>query len=64
MRVSDIFRKNRFRVEVGDDNIIQLTDRSFSSRALFLSFQYNVGQAPRIRQRQEEAPPPPTGFVR
>lgn len=54
LRVNDPFKTNRFRVEVGDDNIIQLTHRSFNSRAVFLSFQYSVGQTPRIRQRQEE----------
>jgi ferric enterobactin receptor len=54
LRVNDPFKTNRFRVEVGDDNIIQLTNRSFNSRAVFLSFQYSVGQTPRIRQRQEE----------
>jgi len=54
MRINDPFKTNRFRAEVGDDNIIQLTDRSFNSRALFLSVQYNVGQAPRLRQRTEE----------
>jgi outer membrane receptor protein involved in Fe transport len=54
LRVNDVFKTNRFRVEVGDDNIIQLTKRHFNSRAVFLGFQYSVGQTPRVRQRQEE----------
>jgi ferric enterobactin receptor len=54
LRMNDVFKTNKFRVEVGDDNIIQLTKREFNSRAVFLSLQYNVGQTPRVRQRQEE----------
>ncbi|MEX2282233.1 MAG: TonB-dependent receptor [Gemmatimonadota bacterium] len=64
LRVNDPFKTNRFRVQVGDDNIIQLTNRSFNSRAVFLSFQYNVGQAPRIRQRPEEQQAPTSPFGR
>ncbi|MGH7460895.1 MAG: TonB-dependent receptor domain-containing protein [Longimicrobiales bacterium] len=64
LRVNDPFKTNRFKVEVGDDNIIQLTRRSFNTRAVFLSFQYSVGQAPRIRQRQEEQQQGSTPFVR
>ena len=33
LRVSDPFNQQRFRVRAGDDNIIQLTERSFTSRA-------------------------------
>lgn len=62
LRVSDVFNTNRFRVEVGDDNIIQLTERAFSNRAVYLSFQYSIGQQPRIRQRQEEQQQPQAGF--
>jgi hypothetical protein len=54
LRMNDVFKTNKFRVEVGDDNIIQLTQRQFNSRGLFLTLQYNVGQTPRVRQRQEE----------
>lgn len=62
LRASDIFNTSRFRGEIGDDNVIQLTNRSFASRALHLSLQYNVGQAPRIRQRQDQEQPAQTGF--
>ncbi len=54
VRLSDPFNTNRFRVEAGDDNIIQLTERTFNSRAVHVTFQYNFGQAPRIRQRPQE----------
>ena len=54
LRMNDVFKTNKFRVEVGDDNIIQLTQRQFNSRGVFLALQYNVGQTPRVRQRQEE----------
>ena len=64
LRLSDPFKTNRFRVQVGDDRIVQLTHRAFSSRALFLGFQFSAGQAPRIRQRQEDQPQPQTGFPR
>jgi ferric enterobactin receptor len=62
LRASDIFNTSRFRAEVGDDHIIQLTDRTFASRALHLSLQYNMGQAPRVRRRQEQEQPSQTGF--
>jgi outer membrane receptor protein involved in Fe transport len=54
VRLSDPFNTNRFRVEAGDDNIIQLTERTFNSRAVHVTFQYNFGQAPRIRQPTQE----------
>ncbi|HSJ08506.1 MAG TPA: TonB-dependent receptor [Longimicrobiales bacterium] len=63
MRVSDPFDTSGMRVEVGDANIIQLTSRGFSNRAVHLSVQATFGQAPRVRQpRAEEAPQPQTGF--
>jgi hypothetical protein len=57
LRVSDPFKKNTFNVRVGDDNIIQFTDRSFNARGLHLMMQYNFGQAPRLRQRRQEEQP-------
>ncbi len=61
LRVSDPFDTNRFRVEAGNDQIFQLTERRFNSRAVHLTFQYNFGQAPKIRQRPQEQPATP-GF--
>jgi ferric enterobactin receptor len=54
LRVSDPFNTQRFRIRAGDDNIIQLTERTFTSRALHLSVQYNFGRPPRVRQRPDQ----------
>ena len=43
-----------FRVETGDENIFQVTEWEFNSRSLQLTFQYNFGQAPRVRQPQPQ----------
>jgi ferric enterobactin receptor len=57
VRLSDPFNTQRFRIRAGDDNLIQLTERSFTSRAIHLSVQYNFGRPPRVRQpRQDEQP--------
>lgn len=57
LRVSDPFKSNNFHVRVGDDNVIQFTDRSFNARGVHLMMQYNFGQAPRLRQRRQEEQP-------
>lgn len=63
LRVSDPFNTQRFRVHAGNDDLIQLTERTFTSRAVHFTVQYNFGQAPRLRQRpQQEQPQPGTPF--
>jgi ferric enterobactin receptor len=63
MRMSDPFATSGMRLQVGDDNVLQLTRRAFNSRAIHLSLQATFGQAPRLRQpRPEDEPPPQTGF--
>ncbi|HUQ45735.1 MAG TPA: TonB-dependent receptor [Gemmatimonadaceae bacterium] len=57
LRVSDPFNTMRFRILAGDDNVTQLTERRFGSRTLFLTYQYNYGQAPRIRQPRPDDQP-------
>jgi ferric enterobactin receptor len=57
LRVADPFSTMRFRVEAGDDNLAQLTERTFNSRAVHLTYQFNFGQAPRMRQRRPEPQP-------
>jgi ferric enterobactin receptor len=57
-RVNDPFNTNRFRVSVGDDNVQQLTVRKFGVRSAWLTFQFNYGQAPKIRERPPEQQPP------
>ena len=63
LRVSDPFNTMRFRLRAADDNLIQLTERAFTSRAVHLSVQYNFGRPPRVRQpTQEEQPAGGTPF--
>ena len=62
-RVVDPFNTMGMKIRTGDDNIMQFTERKFGVRAAFLTFQYNFGQAPKIRQpRPEDQPAPTTGF--
>jgi outer membrane receptor protein involved in Fe transport len=62
LRVADPFKKAGFHVETGDDNILQITDRRFNARALHLTFQYNFGQAPKVRPPRQEPAEPQAGF--
>ena len=57
IRLADPFNTMRFRVNVGDDNIVQLTERQFNARAAYFSIQYNFGKAPRLRQRKQDDQP-------
>jgi outer membrane receptor protein involved in Fe transport len=59
LRVNDPFRTMRFRVLAGNDNVTQLTERNFGIRSVFLTFQYNYGQAPKIRPQQQQQPEAP-----
>jgi outer membrane receptor protein involved in Fe transport len=62
-RLADPFQTMRFRVDVADDNVRQLTTRQFNSRALFLTYQYNFGTQPKLKARtQEETQSGQTGF--
>jgi ferric enterobactin receptor len=65
LRFVDPFDWNGFKVRVGDDNLVQITERKFGVRGTFLSFQYNFGQAPKIRiprpEETQQAPAFPSG---
>lgn len=62
-RLADPFKTMKFQVDVADDNIRQLTTRQFNNRALYLTYQYNFGQTPKMKQRrQEEQQSGQTGF--
>ena len=50
MRLSDPFNTGKFRVQAGDAKLSQVTERNFGNRAAYFTFQYNYGQAPRVRQ--------------
>lgn len=50
LRLVDPFDTMGFRVEAGDENLVQITERNFDARSLQLTFQYNFGKAPKVRQ--------------
>lgn len=62
VRVNDPFNTNRFRVVAGDDNVTQLTARSFGVRSTWLTFQYSYGQAPKVREQRPPEQEGRTGF--
>ena len=63
LRFIDPFNKIGFRIKTGNETLMQSTKRTFGVRGTFLSFQYNFGQQPRIRQPQpQDQPPPSSGF--
>jgi ferric enterobactin receptor len=63
LRVQDPFNKMGMKIRTGDDNITQITSRKFGVRAAFLTFQYNFGQTPKVRQPQQQPQDQPqTGF--
>jgi outer membrane receptor protein involved in Fe transport len=62
VRVSDPFNTGAFRVRVGDDKILQLTERNMGARVMFVAFQYNYGRAPRVRQVQQDQGQGGAGF--
>jgi len=65
LRFVDPFNQNGFKVRVGDDNLVQITERKFGVRGTFLTFQYNFGQAPKIKipraEETQQAPAFPSG---
>ncbi len=54
LRFSDPFNTNRLRIVAGDDNVLQLTKRSFGARSVWATLQLNYGQAPKIRETRPE----------
>lgn len=63
LRVQDPFNTMGMKIKTGDDNIMQVTQRKFGVRAAFLTFQYNFGQTPKIRQQpQQPQDQPAPGF--
>jgi ferric enterobactin receptor len=60
VRFTDPFDTMKFRIKAGDDNLTQLTTRKFGVRSTWVTFQWNYGQAPKIRPpREEPAQPAP-----
>jgi len=62
LRVLDPFSTNRFRIKVGDDNVVQLTERTAGVRGVFITYQYTYGQAPRVRQVEQTQQSQGPGF--
>lgn len=63
LRFVDPFNTIGFRIRTGNETLMQSTKRTFGVRGTFLSFNYNFGQQPRIRQPQpQDQPQPSTGF--
>jgi ferric enterobactin receptor len=63
LRVVDPFNTMGMRLSAGDENLLQMTERTFGVRAAHLTFQYTFGSAPRLRQRRPEpAAEPQVGF--
>jgi outer membrane receptor protein involved in Fe transport len=63
LRLQDPFETMKFRIKVGDDSIVQLTERRFGGRMAFLTYQYAYGKPPRLReQRREDQPQSGTPF--
>jgi hypothetical protein len=54
LRVMDPFGTMGWTMRASDGRVIQLMDRRFGARGAFLSFNYNFGQAPKLRQRPPE----------
>ena len=60
VRFTDPFDTMKFRIKAGDDNLTQITTRKFGVRSTWITFQWNYGQAPKIRPpREEPAQPAP-----
>jgi outer membrane receptor protein involved in Fe transport len=58
VRFADPFNTLKFRIQAGDDNLQQITSRQFGIRATYVTFQWNYGQAPKIRLPQQDQPQP------
>ena len=65
LRIMDPLNRMGFSSTTNDPLYYQLNERQFNGRAAFLTFSYNFGQQPRLRNRpQTEAPEAPmTGSV-
>jgi len=57
VRFVDPFNTIGFKIRAGDDNLTQITERKFGVRATYVTFQYNFGQAPKIRPPRQDAEP-------
>jgi ferric enterobactin receptor len=64
LRVNDPFGTQRFRVRAGDDYVMQITERNFQARMVWLAFNYSYGRPPRLRApTQDQSQGSSTGFT-
>ncbi|MDB4917455.1 MAG: TonB-dependent receptor [Gemmatimonadetes bacterium] len=54
LRILDPFNTSRFKIDVGDSSVLQLTERTAGVRGVFLAYQYSFGQVPRVRQPEQQ----------
>ena len=54
LRVNDPFNTGAFGVRAGDARVLQITERNFGARMVWLAFQYNYGRPPRVRQPTQQ----------
>src|SRR5262249_22709495 len=62
LRYTDPFNTGNFRVPAGDDHVTQIRTRSLGVRSLFVTFSYNYGQTPKVRQVQTQQDGSQSGF--
>ena len=63
LRLNDPFGTQKFRVSAGDDRVLQITERNFGARMVWLAFNYSYGRPPRVRQATQEQQAPAGGFA-
>jgi ferric enterobactin receptor len=56
LRIVDPFNTMVFKIRAGDTKVIQMTERSFDSRSVYVTYQYNFGRLPKFRQPKQDAP--------
>jgi outer membrane receptor protein involved in Fe transport len=60
LRVMDPLNRMGFSSRTTDPMYLQLNERQFNGRAAYLTFSYNFGQQPRLRNRPQTEAPEPT----
>jgi outer membrane receptor protein involved in Fe transport len=59
LRVSDPFKTMSFGYRMADGRVIELSERRFGQRGLFITLSRNFGQQLKLQPRQQEAEPQP-----
>jgi hypothetical protein len=56
LRINDPFATQRFRVRAGDETVMQITERNFGARMVWLAYNFSYGRPPRVRQPTQDQP--------